>query len=285
MPRELPLREIGIKAKRQRDARQGRRGASAPRNWNQGKAAPTRGTPPPVSFRSAKLESRQSSIRQNPLRRYELPLREIGIKAKRARGRSDRARRASAPRNWNQGKAYLADGSWAETSFRSAKLESRQSTSQGDTTVTFELPLREIGIKAKPRGIGGVLHRGASAPRNWNQGKATATWWRIWKKSFRSAKLESRQSRTANVSAGVSSFRSAKLESRQSRTKLDLTASGELPLREIGIKAKLRTGNRDQPPRASAPRNWNQGKAGQWLICTVGRSFRSAKLESRQSQR
>ena len=61
----------------------------------------------------------------------------------------------------------------ASASFRSAKLESRQSYFPQLDTRREELPLREIGIKAKLWFVTHAGVPGASAPRNWNQGKAS----------------------------------------------------------------------------------------------------------------
>ena len=178
MVAELPLREIGIKAKHGAAQTRARTRASAPRNWNQGKAFIVVGFLAYTSFRSAKLESRQSQNRPLFLRGDELPLREIGIKAKPSPRSPASSRRASAPRNWNQGKAATMPSILNVLSFRSAKLESRQSKLEGDWKDELELPLREIGIKAKLAPPAASSDLGASAPRNWNQGKAHPARWR-----------------------------------------------------------------------------------------------------------
>ena len=79
---DAPLREFGIKAKRDGRAESGRDGCSAPRIWNQGKAEEADMTPRELMLRSANLESRQSSRSLNIRNDVDAPLREFGIKAK-----------------------------------------------------------------------------------------------------------------------------------------------------------------------------------------------------------
>ena len=104
--------------------------------------------------------------------------------------------------------------SWAM--LRSANLESRQSSGGGRNGSGSDAPLREFGIKAKPQdgvgvsggdaplrefGIKAKLQRRkrqgrirCSAPRIWNQGKATNKGGIFDVGMLRSANLESRQS-------------------------------------------------------------------------------------------
>ena len=57
---------------------------------------------------------------------------------------------------------------------RSANLESRQSKEGEDYAADIDAPLREFGIKAK-LDLHALLERiGCSAPRIWNQGKASS---------------------------------------------------------------------------------------------------------------
>ena len=144
---------------------------------------------------------------------------------------------------------------------RSANLESRQSWDDTNNNSTADAPLREFGIKAKhPRNVG-LSHRRCSAPRIWNQGKASGE----------------RRSRSSRM------LRSANLESRQSKRRATEPEFKDAPLREFGIKAKhvARTDARKQG--CSAPRIWNQGKAGELGVHRLPGMLRSANLESRQS--
>ena len=213
--------------------------ASAPRFWNQGKAAAGWHYHRHLSLCSAVLESRQSgrcdkwSCGREPL------LRGFGIKAKPAGAEPTTVVGASAPRFWNQGKAVSLGSSSRLRSLCSAVLESRQSKRSSRSSLEPEPLLRGFGIKAKP---GRSTHQGgarASAPRFWNQGKATSRQHARQLRSLCSAVLESRQSRTAARSVSVK----------------------EPLLRGFGIKAKPTQEYTELKKGASAPRFWNQGKA------------------------
>ena len=78
-------------------------------------------------------------------------------------------------------------------------------------------------------------------------------------------------------------LRSANLESRQSGGEEHVEFVGDAPLREFGIKAKLRVREGRCAHRCSAPRIWNQGKALTKHTTFFPRMLRSANLESRQS--
>ena len=177
-----------------------------------------------MMLRSANLESRQSSAVGVGDGIDDAPLREFGIKAKHEDGRGDREARCSAPRIWNQGKAGVSFGERERRMLRSANLESRQSRGQVGCASMVDAPLREFGIKAKPRRMEGGAACRCSAPRIWNQGKARSivtcmTRWML---------------------------RSANLESRQSSSKRQFFSGSDAPLREFGIKAKPGCPTRDR---------------------------------------
>ncbi len=102
-----------------------------------------------------------------------------------------------------------------------------------------ECPPLGIGIKAKQPEPPGAAHRGVSAPRNWNQGKAQVNKTLISSLSVRPSELESRQSHAFVLRKNLH----------------------ECPPLGIGIKAKLIWGLAAVAVGVSAPRNWNQGKA------------------------
>ena len=79
---DAPLREFGIKAKPQARMTNSRNRCSAPRIWNQGKAASHGGFTTARMLRSANLESRQSAALISAASDRDAPLREFGIKAK-----------------------------------------------------------------------------------------------------------------------------------------------------------------------------------------------------------
>ena len=188
------LRGFGIKAKQRGKKADVRIGASAPRFWNQGKAR----SPPSIRQRpslcSAVLESRQSSFHDAPTASREPLLRGFGIKAKQAALVSQICFGASAPRFWNQGKAWLVCNSAVRRSLCSAVLESRQSYYRHTMRRLGEPLLRGFGIKAKPPPATSAGGGRASAPRFWNQGKACPPRRRGASGSLCSAVLESRQS-------------------------------------------------------------------------------------------
>ena len=101
-----------------------------------------------------------------------------------------------------------------------------------------EHPPPGIGIKAKLCHDGGHDRDGASAPRNWNQGKATGATSRTSPASIRPPELESRQSYKVEYIKPVSSIRPPELESRQSTGQGIVTQFDEHPPPGIGIKAK-----------------------------------------------
>ena len=215
---DAPLREFGIKAKRGPAVCAPRRGCSAPRIWNQGKASPISSRCRSAMLRSANLESRQSLRRKLRSRCLDAPLREFGIKAKHGRFARDVRPGCSAPRIWNQGKARNAINAREARMLRSANLESRQSSGGAIVRRRHDAPLREFGIKAKPLIASRYACRRCSAPRIWNQGKA--------------------RKRISKTQALM--LRSANLESRQSSRGVRLVVILDAPLREFGIKAKHR---------------------------------------------
>mgnify|MGYP000874902027 CR=1 FL=1 len=258
---DAPLREFGIKAKQQNRRAHRARRCSAPRIWNQGKAVLASCESQLVMLRSANLESRQSRAGEFRPTPYDAPLREFGIKAKHAGRCWGVGRGCSAPRIWNQGKAKVCVGKSRRRMLRSANLESRQSGNQANQLAADDAPLREFGIKAKPSATECAGASRCSAPRIWNQGKAT---------------VEDKELR-------IGMLRSANLESRQSvGGSLDY-ANWDAPLREFGIKAKHWAVGAKIEVGCSAPRIWNQGKARASTSPKHGRMLRSANLESRQS--
>ena len=146
---DAPLREFGIKAKHICGRRYAGRRCSAPRIWNQGKAADAAWRSATSMLRSANLESRQSARHPASPTIVDAPLREFGIKAKLRAPREVRRGGCSAPRIWNQGKAARACGAAPRPMLRSANLESRQSTNTNQPGCLRDAPLREFGIKAK----------------------------------------------------------------------------------------------------------------------------------------
>ena len=80
--------------------------------------------------------------------------------------------RASAPRFWNQGKAWAKLNRDLFKSLCSAVLESRQSMARVQFRGPTEPLLRGFGIKAKLQFATLKRQPRASAPRFWNQGKA-----------------------------------------------------------------------------------------------------------------
>ena len=255
------LRGFGIKAKHGPCAIPWPYGASAPRFWNQGKARSVARRRSRRSLCSAVLESRQSSREPDMQPGKEPLLRGFGIKAKPPKRFIHQRRRASAPRFWNQGKAFPFSALLRKASLCSAVLESRQSVEILFEPGPSEPLLRGFGIKAKPawRVPGGGAR--ASAPRFWNQGKAAIR----------------------RLACGRPSLCSAVLESRQSVCVIELGALWEPLLRGFGIKAKHRRPDPARGRRASAPRFWNQGKAPTAADVAGGVSLCSAVLESRQS--
>ncbi len=169
--------------------------------------------------------------------------------------------RVSAPRNWNQGKAAISIAIDTDLSQRPPELESRQSRERPRPSCSWESAPPGIGIKAKPWNLVAAHLARVSAPRNWNQGKARAEGGRAIRPSQRPPELESRQSKRCRC-------RFVCLES---------APPG------IGIKAKLERGNVGEPRGVSAPRNWNQGKAGLATVRPPTPSQRPPELESRQS--
>ena len=166
---------------------------------------------------------------------------------------------------------------------RSANLESRQSGAPEKIDSATDAPLREFGIKAKlhPRAVAG--HRRCSAPRIWNQGKATMTRLPPVASMLRSANLESRQSSGGGRNGSGSDAPLREFGIKAKRRSGRLEHRGDAPLREFGIKAKLKTSTADGSAGCSAPRIWNQGKAETSSRTSRTRMLRSANLESRQS--
>ena len=258
---DAPLREFGIKAKLRRRLLLPRLRCSAPRIWNQGKAVrdglrrrhqmlrsanlesrqsiSLRAAPFDQMLRSANLESRQSGEQLHLTSAEDAPLREFGIKAKLASVKLLPRRRCSAPRIWNQGKAETTYATKEFAMLRSANLESRQSQVIDAQSAEIDAPLREFGIKAKPVDGARIQEGRCSAPRIWNQGKASTRTVRLFGSMLRSANLESRQS--------IGDRRAVR--------------SVDAPLREFGIKAKPRGELHKLEEGCSAPRIWNQGKA------------------------
>ena len=146
---DAPLREFGIKAKPTPAATTDGAGCSAPRIWNQGKAATPSTARRRRMLRSANLESRQSVPGVGTVIAPDAPLREFGIKAKREGRPRSRRGGCSAPRIWNQGKARRTASLPSRRMLRSANLESRQSQGQQVVGDVIDAPLREFGIKAK----------------------------------------------------------------------------------------------------------------------------------------
>ncbi len=216
-----------------------RGGVSAPRNWNQGKAEAGSVSVAQTSVRPSELESRQSKCPRYFTKADECPPLGIGIKAKRTEPKVTQAPRVSAPRNWNQGKASKAMTIELIASVRPSELESRQSGQSPAAYAAPECPPLGIGIKAKRKSAANSGTPRVSAPRNWNQGKASAN-----------------QSTTAQRSV-----RPSELESRQSGGMEGNGKGMECPPLGIGIKAKRQPARRPRRGRVSAPRNWNQGKA------------------------
>ena len=217
-------------------------------------------------------------------RRMEPLLRGFGIKAKPPAQPGLAGAGASAPRFWNQGKARDQGGAARILSLCSAVLESRQSEHGHPRWRRQEPLLRGFGIKAKQSSLPPPTRTRASAPRFWNQGKADvaderevvrASAPRFWNQG----KAQGRSS-----CAFVVSLCSAVLESRQSFTGRGGGASREPLLRGFGIKAKQRPRTDPARRRASAPRFWNQGKAGRPRPRRRHPSLCSAVLESRQSR-
>jgi hypothetical protein len=140
-------------------------------------------------------------------------------------------------------------------------LESRQSDRPVRRLADFDALRPGFGIKAKQTPPSAKRPQGCSAPRIWNQGKASGPGFRIADSMLCAPDLESRQSCPSSNTFMMS----------------DALRPG------FGIKAKHRRPCKAEPPRCSAPRIWNQGKALNPVTPGKYRMLCAPDLESRQS--
>ncbi len=143
-----------------------------------------------------------------------------------------------------------------------SELESRQSEHALPGPQFIDALRLGIGIKAKLGDVVAAVADRCSAPRNWNQGKATRSEPRRRPVMLCASELESRQSRRLWPSP-------------MPRDALRLG---------IGIKAKRACATGAVIHRCSAPRNWNQGKARFSRRPFSMRMLCASELESRQSK-
>ena len=146
---------------------------------------------------------------------------------------------------------------------RAPDLESRQSTRSSAVMAETDAPRPGFGIKAKQDGGTLVFNGRCSAPRIWNQGKASRRHCFSRRSMLRAPDLESRQSASGG---GQQKWYDA-------------------PRPGFGIKAKLHRRLHHRASRCSAPRIWNQGKAAAADTRTRFLMLRAPDLESRQSKR